>query len=162
MNYFVFLTFILCVACSNAQSAVDETPFSCTPLEWFKKECNSCQCGASGTWAQCDVQLCDPEDSTKVLQGPKNCKDKDKCCSETGTFAVCNFVTCDPDDKSNRLKEPENCQDDDKWSDGCNACYCIKGSFACTRKMCSSLLGTRPEEVVGTDSPQIDVQEPTT
>ena len=65
---------------NKAQSAVEDenTPFSCTPSEWFKKDCNNCQCGSSGTWAQCDGDLCEPEDKTMKLQAPKDCKDKDR------------------------------------------------------------------------------------
>lgn len=46
-------------------------------MERFSIECNSCQCSASGTWAECGVDFCDPEDKTMKLQAPKDCKDKD-------------------------------------------------------------------------------------
>lgn len=71
------ITFFLNISAQNSTDET-ETPFSCTPSELFKKECNSCRCGQSGTWAECDVQLCDPEDNTKHLESPKNCKDKDR------------------------------------------------------------------------------------
>lgn len=72
----------------KADSDVDVKPFSCTPSEWFQKDCNHCQCGDSGTWAQCDVDLCDPEDKTKKLQAPKDCKEKDRF------FDGCNDCFC--------------------------------------------------------------------
>lgn len=65
-----------------------EEEFRCEPNETFKINCNSCKCGESGTWAQCDVEFCDPKDSSKYMDAPEDC-------AETGGwFDGCNQRDC--------------------------------------------------------------------
>ena len=60
---------------SNAE---EEEPFSCTPKERFDKDCHSCKCSATGTYAVCSGFTCDPVNKSMKMKPPKNCKDGDK------------------------------------------------------------------------------------
>lgn len=63
----------------SAQSnAEDEEPYSCTPKEHFKKDCNECTCGPTGAYAACNTMTCDPDNKSNRLKAPENCKEEDK------------------------------------------------------------------------------------
>jgi hypothetical protein len=75
-----------------------EKEFSCKPLERFDVDCNTCQCDNTGLSASCPGEFCDPNDKSRRMQPPKDCKLGDEwntgcnsCFCNGNNFNVINF-----------------------------------------------------------------------